>query len=90
MDVGDIITISQGTTRILEVKEGIVNERILEIVHCKGDVPTKISLIGSFVQEYGETGAKQFERISRQVDNARKVVNILRSDRGFDPYRGAT
>ena len=44
VDVGDIITISQGTTRILEVKEGIVNERILEIVHCKGDILSLIHI----------------------------------------------
>lgn len=90
IDVGDVISqsFSGGLSGIFEVKEGKVNERILDLMTSSGDLEAKVQQIASFAGECGEKGIKQLERVVRQAERAHQVLNILETDEGFDPYRG--
>jgi hypothetical protein len=90
IDVGDVIcrSFSGGLNGIFEVKEGKVNERIIDLLTSPGDIETKASQIDNFAQEYGEKGIEQLGRVIRQRERTEQVQKILDTDEGFDPYRG--
>ena len=88
VDVGDVISrsFSGGPTGILEVKEGPVNDTILELISSPGDVEAKVQQIETFARFYGEKGISQLDRVARQLNLLASVEKILQSGDGFDPH----
>lgn len=88
VDVGDVIcrSFSGGPTGILEVKEGSVNDRIVDLISSPGDLEARVQQIETFSQLYGEKGIKQLGRVAKQFDLLAGVQKILQSGHGFDPH----
>jgi hypothetical protein len=88
IDVGDIIcrSFSGGLDGILEVKEGKVNHQILDLMSSCAEQETRIEAIAAFVEKYGAKGLQQIDRMAKQRRRHNQVLDILESDRGFDPH----
>jgi len=88
VDVGDVISrsFSGGPSGILEVKEGPVNDRILELLSLPGDVGAKGQQIETFARLHGDKGIRQLNRVAKQLDLLASVQKILQSDEGYDPH----
>jgi hypothetical protein len=91
VDVGDIVcnSFSGGLNGFIEVKEGVVNDKILDLMFTKGTPEEITSRIASFEERYGTKAMKQLDRVVRQHQRNRQVTEILHHDRGFHPHRQA-
>jgi hypothetical protein len=85
IDVGDILLLDRENSRIscIELKEGIVNETIDQIIAsgCK-------RAMYFFLKEYGEKGKKQFERTLKQTTTHGQAMELLDKEVGYDPTLG--
>lgn len=88
VDVGDVISrsFSGGPTGIFEVKEGSVNNTILDLIFSTGDLEAKVRQIETFARRHGDKGITHLERVAKQLNLLANVEKILQSDEGFDPY----
>jgi hypothetical protein len=90
VDIGDVLWIPDGlrpNPEFLELKEGPVNEAILDMVALQGaELETRL---GEFHSKYGERGFKQIQRIVRQKQVSDQVLDLLRDERGIDPVSGS-
>ena len=73
----------------MEVKEGVMNDRIFELTKVKGTPEHIAGEIGTFVEENGPKALKQLERFLRQQVRYNQVMDIVEHERGFDPRREA-
>jgi hypothetical protein len=91
VDVGDVIvrSWSGGPNGIFEVKEGKVNERILDLMTSPAETETKLQQIEDFADAFGDKGMAQLRRVTRQMQRTDQVLKIMETDEGFDPYRQA-
>ena len=91
VDVGDIVcrSFSGGLNGFIEVKEGVMNDRILDLMAVKGTPEEIVAQIGAFAEEHGSKAVKQLERVVRQLERYNRVMDILDEDHGFDPRREA-
>ena len=91
VDVGDIVcrSFSGKPNGFFEVKEGTMNDRILELMRVKG-TPEEISKeIVAFADKYGPKAMKQLDRVVKQRERYNQYMDIIDDDRGFDPRREA-
>ena len=90
VDIGDVLWIPDGLRpdpEFLELKEGPVNEAILDMVALQGaELETRLD---QFHTKYGRRGFKQIQRIIRQKRVGDQVLNLLRDERGVDPASGS-
>ena len=90
VDVGDIVCKSfSGLNGFIEVKEGVINEKILDLMNTKRTPEEVTSRIADFAEQYGPKAMKQLDRVVRQHQRHGQVTDILSHDRGFHPYRQA-
>ena len=87
VQIGDLVEIDvtnrgAGKWRIVELKEGKVNELISGLIEQQ-------EVVGEAVQvakeTLGEKGAKQTVRMIRQASRMKELVRIVETDRGLDP-----
>lgn len=85
IDVGDILAIDKkrGILSCIELKEGIVNEKIEKII----DSGCELALT-PFLERYGDKGKKQYERSLKQRKKYSQSTEILKKNKGIDPYFG--
>ncbi len=91
VDVGDVLcrSFSGKLDGFFEVKEGTMNDRILELMRVKGS-PEEISKeIVAFADKYGPKAMKQLDRVVKQRERYNQYMDIIDDDRGFDPRRQA-
>jgi len=89
IDIGDVTVIENGLAphpRFLELKEGRVNDDILELFD-KGeeDLQSGFTL---FFDKYGKKGFDQIDRVIRQKVTADQAIDLLNNDKGIDPVTG--
>ena len=91
VDVGDIVckSFSGRLNGFIEVKEGVINEKILDLMATKGTPEEITSRIADFAEQYGPKAVKQLDRVVRQQQRHGQVTDILNHDRGFHPHRQA-
>jgi hypothetical protein len=91
VDLGDVVcrSFSGKLNGFLEVKEGVVNDRILELMAVKGTQEEIVDRIIAFAEEHGGRALKQLERVARQRQRYNQFMDILDEDHGFDPRRQA-
>lgn len=89
VDVGDIVcrSFSGPLNGFIEVKEGVINERILDLMATKGTPAEITSRIVGFAEQYGPRAMKQLDRVVRQEQRRRQIEDILDHDHGFHPHR---
>jgi hypothetical protein len=91
VDIGDVLcrSFSGKPDGFFEVKEGTMNDRILELMRVKG-APEEISKeIINFAEKYGPKAMKQLDRVVRQRERYNQYMDIINDERGFDPRREA-
>lgn len=88
VQIGDIITknMSEGT-RIIELKEGRVNERVFEILHEYRENHCD-HYLASVLSEEGKKVSEQFFRSVKQLHKEMLAVNIINNGHGKDPQSG--
>ena len=91
VDVGDIVcrSFSGSLNGFIEVKEGVINKKILDLMNTKGTPEEITSRIADFAEQYGPKAMKQLDRVVRQQQRHGQVTDILNRDRGFHPHRQA-
>ncbi len=91
VDVGDIVcrSFSGGLNGFMEVKEGVINDRILDLMAVEGTPEEAAARIGAFAEEHGSKAVKQLARVLRQRERYNRFMDILEEDHGFDPRRDA-
>ena len=90
VDMGDVLcrSFSDNPNGLLEVKEGKVNDQILDLILSDANIETKVSQIDDFVAVHGKKGLKQLNRVSRQIERLNQATSVLREDAGIHPYFG--
>lgn len=84
VQIGDLLVRSDNNVHILELKEGKVNDAILEIfdeISCPSFEFSKEEL----ATKYSSDTVKQIIRIQNQKKRADRAVNVMNSDNGLDP-----
>jgi hypothetical protein len=91
VDVGDIFCRSHSgkPSGFFEVKGGVMNDRILDLMQAKGTPDEIVTQIETFAATYGEKAVKQLERVVRQRHQYNQIMDIIEEDQGYDPRRGA-
>jgi hypothetical protein len=87
IDLGDITAISlkNRSLTFYEVKEGPVNDEILEIVQNNDPTVIAESLEAFFIRR-GKSGLAQFERFIKQQMNSEKLHALVSTDDIEDPF----
>jgi len=86
VDIGDVMYIKNGmepTPSFIELKEGLVNDAILELL--RNDSPETRA---TFAQRYGPKGVAQLNRVVRQSEVSQQALSLLQNERGTDPVTG--
>lgn len=86
LDVGDILLIDKATGEmiVVEVKEGTVNEAILDLLSTAGEnVGDRIK---DFLHTYGSKAAAQLERNLRQQQTSARAQELITKGEGIDPF----
>ncbi|HEY2459382.1 MAG TPA: hypothetical protein VGI16_01175 [Candidatus Acidoferrum sp.] len=91
VDVGDVLcrSFSGKLDGFFEVKEGTMNDRILDLMGVKGTPDEIVREIVAFADKYGTKAMKQLERVAKQRHRYNQYMDIIDDDRGFDPRREA-
>jgi hypothetical protein len=86
VDLGDVLcrSFSCGLNGFLEVKSGLVNDKIFDLMDVKGTQEEIVKAIANFADEHGPKAVKQLERVIRQRQSYNQVMDIIEYDRGFD------
>ncbi|MBS0166192.1 MAG: hypothetical protein JSR29_08920 [Nitrospira sp.] len=89
IDLQDItaLSLSPRARRFYEVKEGVVNLDILEVLEAK-DFETILSRMEDFFSQHGSKGLQQLERCIKQGMNAEKTHALVANDCVIDPFSG--
>lgn len=89
VDRGDIVYVEDGLCPeplFIELKEGIVNAEILELLDLRGEEFE--GRFQAFARARGTKGVKQFERVVRQSQTGQQMDELLANSRGLDPATG--
>jgi len=87
VDIGDITLLEAGKLKFVEVKEGKINNAILEILMEKD--PSNLSqALNEFSKTHGTNKMKQLERVKRQISTSHQAIELLNNDEGVDPLTG--
>ena len=89
IQVGDILEIdfSDKQTRIIEVKEGATNEKVLGALDSFAH--TQCERIPYLLAEhYGQSALEQMIRVGKQEQRTTELIKILRTGKGTDPRYG--
>lgn len=91
VDVGDVVcrSFSGKPEGFFEVKEGTMNDRILELMRVKGTPEEIFTEIVAFADKYGPKAMKQLDRVVKQCEKYNQYMDIIDDDHGFDPRRQA-
>ena len=91
VDVGDIYCKAPPgrPNGFMEVKEGVMSDKIFELIKVKGAPEYIAGEIDTFVEENGPKALKQLERFLRQRVRYNEVMDIVENERGFDSRREA-
>jgi hypothetical protein len=91
VDIGDIYCNAPPgkPSGFMEVKEGVMNDKIFELTKVKGTPEHIAGSIGTFVEENGPKALKQLKRFLRQQIRFSQVMDIVKHEQGFDPRREA-
>lgn len=84
VDVDDIILLSQTELKFIELKEGRVNEDILELLKT----PLSPEAIDSFVQKYPRHGLDQLTRTIKQGITGHEHLEFVGTDNITNPFTG--
>lgn len=87
VDIGDIIHIKKGGYDVIEVKEGILNKKILNFFHDKSDTSIEDQI--KLILANGENPKhilKQMDRMLKQMEKAIKSKKLLEDEKGEDPF----
>jgi hypothetical protein len=85
VQVGDLLTMgSLGGLTIAEVKEGRKNHEIMEFMKffAESGCPRSFQY---FAQQHGDSGVKQLERMSRQMERMGHLTEVMTKGRSLDP-----
>jgi hypothetical protein len=85
LDIRDITLFRPGGISFVEVKEGKVNDQILDMIG-KTNRDEILKELDRFFETYGQKGIDQIDRIIRQEDRARKLVKLSKHDDVIDPF----
>lgn len=85
IDVGDILFCDKKNSKIacIELKEGIVNETIKQIIESGCE-----RAMYYFLDTYGKKGKNQFKRTIKQMEKYGQVINLLKKNEGYCPKLG--
>ena len=91
VDVGDIVcaSFSDKPNGFFEVKEGTMNDKILDLMSIKGAPEEIMKEIIAFADKYGPKAMKQLDRVVKQRESYNQFMDIIDHDCGFDPRREA-
>jgi len=91
VDLGDVYrNAPPGQPRgFMEVKEGVMNDTIFELIQVKGTPEHIAGEIDTFVEENAPKAVKQLECFLRQSTRYHEVMDIVQHERGFDSRRAA-
>jgi len=83
LQVGDIMQISNGKLQLIEVKEGVKNHKVLEVMDkmMQAEKLTPEIFEGIDIDKYF---IQQLDRNLKQLDTAIKVTEIINTDKGTD------
>jgi hypothetical protein len=86
VDIGDVTFVSKRINQysFIELKEGKVNEEILKLNQSKDD-PEYLNLYEEFIEKYGKHGIKQIQRIERQEERSKQILELINKEKGIDP-----
>jgi hypothetical protein len=83
--VGDILaTGPAGGVEIIEVKEGVINEKILQFTESL-ESSQALDALENFRATEGEKTYAQLRRVLRQKAHSAAIANLLNQDKGTDP-----
>jgi hypothetical protein len=91
VDIGDVLFVQDGLQpqpEFLELKDGAVNEAILDMVALTGE--ERDARLAEFVDKHGEGGIKQSKRSLRQHEISGQALKLLHEERGIDPVSGSS
>lgn len=91
VDVGDVTYIKDGMQprpTFLELKEGHVNEMIIDLIHGDPEDSEQDEKFRAFTEEYGKKGKDQFDRVLRQYQTSNQALRLLAEEKGTDPVTG--
>lgn len=83
IDIGDVLLIKGNRYDIIEIKEGEVNQKIIDLIH--NFTPEKATEAFSNIKE-PEKFAKQIDRTLKQMERAQKATDIIKNEEGPDPF----
>lgn len=88
VDIGDILIadLKNGSVTFAEVKEGQVNYEIIQTL--SKPMSRSHSKINDFLKRRGKHGAKQMQRVLRQLKRNHQVTGLIKHEKGFDPSLG--
>jgi len=84
LDIGDILLIKDGQIQHIEVKEGVVNKEILNLIEnfTPEEADKKINSAAN-PKEF----LKHFDRTLKQMEKGIKAIDLLKNEEGPDPFR---
>lgn len=87
VDIGDVTFVSKRINQygFIELKEGKVNEEIFKLNQTK-DESEYLNLYKDIIRKYGKHGIKQIERIERQEERNKQILELLNKEKGIDPF----
>jgi hypothetical protein len=86
VDIGDVMYIKNGMGPrpvFIELKEGLVNDAILDLLRNDS-----LEARETFAQKYGSKGVAQLNRVVRQGEISQQALSLLQNERGTDPVTG--
>jgi len=88
VDIGDIIYANPKKKIIqpLEVKEGKVNQIITDLFSINPKSIKYEDTYENFLNEYGKKEFNQMMRCYRQIERSEQVVDLIKNEKGVDPY----
>lgn len=73
------------TVAVVELKDGELNEKIMEAVDGFYKTGGCKRYFGFFKEKYGESAAKQFERMVKQDSRGSRLIQTITEGKGIDP-----
>lgn len=88
VQIGDLLVRTDKNVGIMELKEGAVNDMIVNLVKKIHDPEFPIEEIKDEISTYDKNTTKQLDRVLRQQERASRAIEIINKDEGNDPKTG--
>lgn len=88
VQIGDLLAITPQGLGIIELKEGVVNDKIADLVKKIHDPDFPIKELEGQIKDLDLNTNKQLQRVLRQEERAFRAVDIINKDEGKDPKTG--